>query len=94
MKSSLQHKIINTNTIKIHAKVESEIISSDSIFVFIHPLIFKVKNKKILPKLVLNGTAHFDIDFQFVGKNKVIVYEDNRLAKEYVYESNNADEFC
>lgn len=94
MKSSLRHIIIKDNTIKIHAEVESEIISSDSIFVFIHPLIFRIKNKKILPKSVSNGIANFDIDFQFVGKNKVRVYEDNQLVKEYVYESNNADEFC
>lgn len=94
MNNNLEHIIINNSIKQIHAEIESDIISSGSIFVFIHPLIFKLKNKKIPPKSIINGIAYFEIIFDFVGKNTVKIYENKELVKEYVFESNNADEFC
>lgn len=92
MTINLEHHIVNINKIQIHAEIESDIISSDSIFVFIYPLVFKVKKKKIKPIKITNQIAIFNFELDFVGKNTVKVYEDKELVKEYVYEKNDADE--
>jgi len=94
VKQSLKHKIINNNIKYIYAEVESELVNSDSIFVFIYPLVFKVKKKKILPSNIIDDIAVFDFELSFVGKNKVKVFENKELVKEYVYEKNDANELC
>ena len=94
MSYNLNHKIINNNIKDIHIEIESEIINSDSIFVFIYPLTFRVKKRMIKPLKICDNIAMFTFDLHFVGKNKVKVFENKELVKEYVYEKNDADEFC
>jgi hypothetical protein len=91
---NLTHKIISNNIKDIHIEIESEIINSDSIFVFIYPLIYKVKKRIIKPSQMCDNVAVFNFDLHFVGKNKVKVFENKKLVKEYVYEKNDADELC
>lgn len=94
MTINLEHKIKNINTKYLHAEIESDIISPDSIFVFIYPLVFRVKKKRIKPTKIVNDKAFFNFQLDFVGKNTVKVYEDKELVREYVYEKNDADELC
>lgn len=94
MAINLEHTIKNIHTKYLHAEIESDIISPDSIFVFIYPLVFRVKKKRIKPTKIINGKVFFNFELDFVGKNTVKVYEDKEIVKEYVYEKNDADELC
>ena len=94
MKQSLKHKIINNNIKDIHIEIESELIKSDSIFVFIHPLSFRFKKRRLLPDNITDNIATFNFELNFVGKNFIRIYENQKLVKEYIYEKNDADEFC
>ena len=48
----------------------------------------------IKPLKICDNIAMFTFDLHFVGKNKVKVFENKELVKEYFYEKNDADEFC
>ena len=82
----VEHSLVNADASSVYALEKSSLFNTSSNFIFIYPLSFRLKNKKIYPSHRSNDIMYFDFEPRFVGKTFLVVYENGIAVKEYVFE--------